>query len=492
MGDVRTAAPGFLGKFTVLFGGVRELWIVFGAKLLTYFAYTVMNQTLTLWLSSDLGYNDVDAGYIVMGWSSLMTLIIVFAGSFTDAIGLRKTFLFGVCICILSRAVMTSSVVPALALGCGLLPLAVGEALMGPVMVAAVQRYTTTAQRSISFSIIYVMMNVGILLGNLVFDHVRQGLGEHGSLTLPLLHSSLSTYRILFLLSTFLSVPNLLLIYFCLRHGVEVTDEGVKITPAQPRVGRPGLARALGRSAHETARDTARIFAGLWKQTGFYKFLAFLSLAALLRLVVVHMYYTYPKFGIRELGAGAPVGRLWGINPFTIIILVPFVGALTQRIPAYTMVVGGSFIAASSVFIMAMPPAWFRPLADGALGNLIAHRWLGVTGPVNPYYVMIAIYVLWWTVGEAIYSPRLYEYAAAIAPKGQAASYMALSYLPFFLAKVFVGMSSGVLLNRYCPVTGPRHSQTMWLIIALITAVAPVGLVAFRRYIRVHEAGRSD
>ena len=39
------------------------------------------------------------------------------------------------------------------------------------------------------------------------------------------------------------------------------------------------------------------------------------------------------------------------------------------------------------------------------------------------------------SVGEAIWSPRLYEYAAAIAPKGQEASYMALSVLPYFFAK---------------------------------------------------------
>jgi len=32
----------------------------------------------------------------------------------------------------------------------------------------------------------------------------------------------------------------------------------------------------------------------------------------------------------------------------------------------------------------------------------------------------------------------------------------------------------------------------MWLIFALAASVAPIGLVAFRRYIRVPEAGRQD
>ena len=46
------------------------------------------------------------------------------------------------------------------------------------------------------------------------------------------------------------------------------------------------------------------------------------------------------------------------------------------------------------------------------------------------------LFVVLLSEGEAIYSPRLYEYTAAIAPKGQEASYMALSSLPFFLAKL--------------------------------------------------------
>src|SRR5689334_13466945 len=86
----------FLGRFMVLKSAVRELWVVFGAKLLAFFAYTVMNQTLVLWLSSDLGYNDIQAGFMVMRWSAVMTLCTVLVGSLTDAIGLRKTFLMGV------------------------------------------------------------------------------------------------------------------------------------------------------------------------------------------------------------------------------------------------------------------------------------------------------------------------------------------------------------------------------------------------------------
>lgn len=486
------AAASFLAKFTVLFGAVRELWIVFGVKLIGIAAYGLMNSTLVLWLSSDLGFSDVEAGTIVTVWSSLMTLITVLIGSLTDAIGLRKAFLLGIWICLFSRLVMTISMGWPLALGLGLLPLALGEALLGPVMVAAIKHCTSTAQRSIAFSIFYAMMNGGFAIANFLFDEVRKGLGEYGHLALPFGLGGLSTYRTIFLVSLALTIPNLILLVFFFRSGVEVTDDGVRIAPVERVKSTAPLLEQAWTSTREALRETVRIFASLWQQSGFYKFLVFLSLAAFVRLIFFHLFYTYPKFGIRELGAGAPVGRLFMVNSVLIMILVPIVGALTQRISAYRMVIGGSTVAAASVFVMALPPQWFTGLANGWLGDAVGHAYLGLTGEVHPYYVMIFLFVTTLSIGEAFYSPRLYEYAAAIAPKGQEASYMALSYLPYFLAKSIVGILSGFLLNYFCPEVGPRNSQMLWLIIALTTAIAPIGLIVLRPYIQVKEEGRED
>jgi hypothetical protein len=141
---------------------------------------------------------------------------------------------------------------------------------------------------------------------------------------------------------------------------------------------------------------------------------------------------------------------------------------------------------------MAMPTGWFAAPANGWAGHLVGHWYLGLDGSVHPYYVMIALFVIVFSFGEAFYSPRVYEYAAAIAPKGKEASYGALSYVPFLLAKLLIGTFSGMLLTRYCPETGPRHSQTMWLLLALTSLIAPVGLLSLRRFIRMHEAGRDE
>src|SRR5262245_36194631 len=159
-----TGLRGFVAKFTVLKGAQRELWLTFLIKFLIYTAYSVTNKTLVLWLSKDLGFSD-QAALTLVGWvgAPAMTIFTLLSGSVTDAIGLRRTFFLGVAICTVARTVMVVTTVPWLALACGVLPLAIGEALGTPVLLAATRRYSTVAQRSISFSVIYMIMNVGYI-----------------------------------------------------------------------------------------------------------------------------------------------------------------------------------------------------------------------------------------------------------------------------------------------------------------------------------------
>ena len=55
------------------------------------------------------------------------------------------------------------------------------------------------------------------------------------------------------------------------------------------------------------------------------------------------------------------------------------------------------------------------------------------------------------TVGEVLWSPKLYEYTALLAPKGQEGTYLGLSMIPWFLAKTCVAWFSGNLLTRWSP-----------------------------------------
>jgi len=462
---------GFIAKFTVLKGAQRELWLTFLIKFLIYTAYSVTNKTMVLWLSKDLGFSDQAAGALVgWVWAPAMTVFTLLAGSLTDAIGLRRTFFLGVTICTFARSVMIGTTIPWLALLCGVLPLAIGEALGTPVLLAATRVYSTTQQRSIAFSIIYAIMNVGYLVAGVVFDFIRRS-DFHPSF----FGFAPTPHQQLFMVSLVLEIVLFPTIYF-LRSRQE-----------RQRNTHPTMLATVRASAAETID----LFKRLLGQSAFFRLLVFFLLIGFLKAIFLQMDYVFPKFGDRELGLNAPVGKIAGINSIIIIFLAPVVGALTQKFSAYRMVVFGGAICAAGVFVMALPTNWFEPLANGAFGDWLGHGYLRLHGAIHPYYVMSALYLTVFSVGEAFYSPRVYEYAAAIAPKGQEASYGALAYIPFLIGKVLVG-TSGWLLAMFCPATGPRRSDLMWLIFACAASVAPIGLLLFRSYIRVPEAGREQ
>jgi len=462
---------GFIAKFTVLKGAQRELWLTFLIKFLIYTAYSVTNKTMILWLSKDLGFSDQGAGALVgWVWAPAMTVFTLLAGSLTDAIGLRRTFFLGVTICTFARSVMIGTTIPWLALLCGVLPLAIGEALGTPVLLAATRVYSTTQQRSIAFSIIYAIMNVGYLVAGVVFDFIRRS-DFHPSF----FGFAPTPHQQLFMVSLALEIVLFPTIYF-LRSRQE-----------RQRNTHPTMLATVRASAAETID----LFKRLLGQSAFFRLLVFFLLIGFLKAIFLQMDYVFPKFGDRELGLNAPVGKIAGINSIIIIFLAPVVGALTQKFSAYRMVVFGGAICAAGVFVMALPTLWFEPLANGAFGDWLGHGYLRLHGAIHPYYVMSALYLTVFSVGEAFYSPRVYEYAAAIAPKGQEASYGALAYIPFLIGKVLVG-TSGWLLAMFCPATGPRRSDLMWLIFACAASVAPIGLLLFRSYIRVPEAGREQ
>ena len=474
----RRGFAGFLGKFTVLFGARRELWLTFLLKFLIYVAYSVTNKTMVLWLSRDLGYSDQAAGAIVgWGWAPAMTVFTLLAGSLTDAIGLKRTFYLGVGICTVARAVMVTTTIPGLALTCGVLPLAIGEALGTPVLLAATRRYSTTAQRSMSFSVIYMVMNVGYLAAGYLFDFVRRS-GAH----FRILGLEPTTHQQLFMVSLAIEIIIFPAIYF-LRRG---EDEQAK---SAARSG--SLGSGIAQTVRQSARETVQLFKRLIGQSAFARILVFFLLIGFLKAIFLQMDYVFPKFGDRVLGMGAPVGRLANINGWMIIVLVPVIGALTQRFAAYRMVVIGGAICATGVFIMALPTRWFVTAAESGLGQWLGHSYLGLEGSIHPYYIMSALYLVVFSIGEAFYSPRVYEYAAAIAPAGQEASYGALAYLPFLIGKLLIG-TAGWILAAFVPEQGPRRPGMMWLIFALAASIAPVGLLVFHRYIRVPEAGRDD
>src|SRR5262249_47279852 len=57
--------------------------------------------------------------------------------------------------------------------------------------------------------------------------------------------------------------------------------------------------------------------------------------------------------------------------------------------------------------------------------------------------------MLLFAVGEAMQSPRFYEYVAGLAPKAQFGTYMGFAFLPVALGAFVAGRLAGHLIERY-------------------------------------------
>lgn len=187
----------------------------------------------------------------------------------------------------------------------------------------------------------------------------------------------------------------------------------------------------------------------------FWRFLVVCIITLNVRMIFRHLDATWPKYMIREFGENVPKGTIYSINPAMIIILVPLVTAGTSKIDPLLMIHHGSYVSALSVFCLVISTSLWSSTA----------------------------FVFLLSIGESIWSPRLYDYTMSVSKEGREGTYMALSAAPLFLAKLPVGVMSGWLLEKYCPATGPRNSQMMWLIIGLTTLSSPIFMTVFWKYI---------
>lgn len=131
--------------------------------------------------------------------------------------------------------------------------------------------------------------------------------------------------------------------------------------------------------------------------------------------------------------------------------MVPIIGTLAAKVRAFRMILVGATISGISPVFLLMGP----------------HIWCAV----------LWVFVL--SVGEAIWSPRLYEYSASIAPKGKEGTYLTLASVPLFLAPVIAGSMSGDILQRYCPARYHCDSFGLWLPVVIVSVSTPVLLVMF-------------
>lgn len=482
------AALAILIRFYVkgLKGSPRELYLALFTKFTEFIAFASAILASVLFLNHDVGLGDLAAGAYVGWWMVLVSALSVVVGSVCDVIGIKRTLLVGCFALLLGRFFLPLLDDLASVTALGFFPLAFGVAITGPVLLVAVQRYTTPAGATLAFGLFYSLMNLSFAIGGWVFDFIRGIFGDFSvAMTLPLV-GDVSVYQMIFAVGFVLTLPDLIAISL-MRNNVEMTESGVRFAAELPSRARNTIS-SIGTMMATATRDTARNLGGVVREKRFWVFLGMLGIVVFTRMVTYFFLFTFPTYGIRVFGEGARVGNMHAVlNPMIIVFLAPLFAIATARVSSYKMLLLGCSISAVSVWLATVPAELFAPLVDTGFGELIYDRWLAVpAGQWDPLYLAFVIFVAIFSIGEAIWMPRLLQFTVEIAPPGKEGSYAAFSYLPHFGAQILAGPMSGLLLATYVPrgeASYPDHSM-VWVWIGLMAAVTPVGMLVFGRVFR--------
>jgi len=406
-----------------------EYWGVQLVNLLDCTAYFAMLTIASVFLSNDLGLSDEQAGYTITIFTSATSLLLLVSGMYTDWLGIKKSLDFSmVALLVLRLGVVVVGLTPSLPYR-GLIA-GVLFFLMAPFMAAvqtafqaATNRFTTKRSRSAGFNLWYLFMNIGAAAAGFSIDIVRR------ALDLPNVH---------------IFTMGVVTAFLCLVVRATLIRREEQLVSADEPVEEQEKEKTVAR------KRPLQIFQEMVREPALRRLLVLIALILGVRAVYTYMYLLMPKYWLRTIGPDAAIGVLSAINPIGIVIgLVLFV-PIANRFNVFKMLIYGAIISSISLAPMAIPWTAY-------------HTTIGAA-----HYQMAIACMILLTVGEVVWSPKLYEYTAAIAPKGQEGAYLGMSLIPWFLAKTVVSALSGHMLERWSPEAVTIEAQAIPLQEAMI------------------------
>lgn len=429
--SVAASTPGYSQVIASLQTLPKEVWFMYGIKYLESYSYFILAYSLVLYLSDEFGFGDEQAAWAYGIYGMLVSLYGLGIGVVIDSFGVRKSLLVGLLTLIGSRLVLafTQSVtVLILVLGTAL---PVGAAMTLPVLQIGIKRYTNAANRTVAFSGFYIIMNLSAMTAAPCIDAFHRWIPSFAS---DALGFHVTPYRLLISAGALLTCLSFGLVYAFIKED-----------------------RVL--AAHDQPPISGDAFRHVFKSKAFWRFVLLAILLLGVRAIYRHLDATFPKYMVRNFGRDAPFGSLIALNPFCVVVVTILSAPLGMMYHPVPVIIFGSFISALSPFALAM----------------------GHT------YTNAIVFVLLLSIGEGIWSPRLYEYSVMIAEKGREGTYMALAAAPMFLATLLTGATSGSLLDKYSPESGERRPEIMWTIIGLTSILSPVLMLVLRGVIEKPE-----
>jgi POT family proton-dependent oligopeptide transporter len=411
-------------SFRIMFRASRAYWLVNLVNFADGVAYFGILNLLTLFIHDQLGITDQMTGIAVSFFTGTVTLFMFFGGFVSDRLGVRKALMYSLVFLLVGRIFLTSSPLfdaAGIMLWTSLVLMALGSGVLQPALYAGAKEFSDPRTSAISYSLIYAVMNLGIVIESYLSPFIRERGGIEG----------------VFWVMAAVNVVALLAMLLFFTRKVEDRDRVVDVEQKHQE--------------QKTLKQTMKSLPILDA-----RFMTFIFVLLPVRTMFAHQWLTMPHYIMRCFpeSVGARYEWFQGLNPLIITIAVPLIAAMTSKVNVVWMMIVGTVVSAASTFILAPTPS----------------------------LTLLITYILVFSMGEAIWSSRYYEYIADLAPAGRVGAYMGLAGIPWFLAKFTTGFYSGFMLEKFIPEQGAQDSGALWVIYGIIALASPLGLLLTRKW----------
>ena len=467
----------------------RALWGLNLADVITVgLTYFGLLTVLGKFCSENVGLSDLHAGWVYSFLTGGFTFAMLFLGGVCDRIGVRRALFISMLLIAVGFVILALAGTLKLGIGLGspmfyltltaIFIMVVGNGMLQPTVYAGVKQFTDEKTSAVGYAMIYGLMNLGAFLAGLLSPFVRHrseaALPPNGIAGVYWVYAAMS-FVVLFAVMAILTKRTVVKSTLTqITETKEERDAKDKVPMLSTVIwGLAALACLALRFKTESnywyiplaAFGIAGLMDFLKKRPDHPfrdgKFVFFIFILIPVQTLFAHQWLTIPYY-IDRAFAGTAIGNNFeffsNINPILIFFLCPMVAVLTARANIYRMMVIGTLVMALPTFFLAAAP--------------------------SPALLMS--YIVFMTIGEAMWQPRFLQFVAEIAPKGKTGIYMGVGQFPWFLTKVITGLYSGWFLARYCPKPElglPMDTQTMWFIYGLIAMVTPLTLILAGRWI---------
>lgn len=414
----------------------REFWSANLIELFERAAYYGMFIALTLFLTRNVGFTDIETGWIVAVFAATLYLAPTFTGALADKLGFRNGLIIAFSLLTIGYALLGAMPQKAMSL-VSLFLIMIGGSFVKPIISGTVAKCSDETNRARAYSIFYQIVNIGAFLGKTIAKPLRTSLGLE--------------YINFYAASMALCA---LIVVLVLYKNVDSTGEG---------------------------KSFSKVLNGLLRVVSNIRFMVLILIVAGFWAIQGQLYATMPKYTLRLIGEQAAPEWLANINPFVVVLFVVLITHLVRKMkPVSSIAIGLAIIPLSALSVA------LSPVLTQFTGNSVNFGFFSL----HPITVMLVIGIALQGLAECFLSPRFLEYASMQAPKGEEGLYLGYSHLTTFFAWLFGFASSGYLLDRYCPdpkTLNPTqlahaydHAHYIWYFFAVIGVTAFLAILIFQ------------